>query len=225
MPRHFEQQLEQLRTNIIRMGSLVDEQIELAIKALLESNSELAAFVIGRDKKVDEFDNLIDSQCEQIFALTQPVAVDNRLIMAALKINNELERIGDIAVNIAERAESLREHTEFLKSTKITIMASVARTMVARAIDSFVNNDPETARKVCAEDDVVDDLDNEIFHQLVHQTKEAPGLIEPAAHIMMLSRHLERLADHATNIAEDVVFLVDGKIIKHHAADGHSHQE
>lgn len=219
MPRHFEQQLDQLRTNIIKMGSLVDEQIELAIKALLESNSELAAFVIGRDKKVDEFDNLIDSQCEQIFALSQPVAIDLRLIMAALKMNNELERIGDIAVNIAERVNDLREHTELLKNTKIAAMASAARTMVARAIDSFVNNDPDTARKVCIDDDVVDSLDNEIFHELIHQTKSRPELIEPAAHIMMLSRHLERLADHATNIAEDVVFLVDAKVIKHHAAN------
>jgi phosphate transport system protein len=217
MPRYFEQQLDQLRTNIIKMGSLVDEQIELSIKALLESNDELASFVIGRDKKVDEFDNLIDEQCEKIFALTQPVAIDLRLIMAALKINNELERIGDIAVNIAERVAPLRNHTHLLQSTEIAKMASQARSMVSRAIDSFINNDPEMARQICTEDDIVDNLDNDIFQYLVRVMKHDPTQIEPAAHIMMLSRHLERLADHATNIAEDVVFLVDAKIIKHHA--------
>ena len=217
MPRYFELQLDQLRTNIIRMGSLVDEQIELAIKALLESNSELAAFVIGRDKKVDEFDNQIDLQCEKIFALTQPVAIDLRLIMAAIKINNELERIGDIAVNIAERVEPLRGHAELLKNSKFASLASASRAMVTKAIDSFVNNDPETARNVCVQDDIVDNLNDELFHDLLEQAKASPHLIEPAAHMMMLSRHLERLADHATNIAEDVVFLVDAKIIKHHA--------
>lgn len=219
MPRYFEQQLDQLRTNIIRMGSLVDEQIELAIKALLESNTELASFVIARDKKVDEFDNLIDEQCEKIFALTQPVAIDLRLIMAALKINNELERIGDIAVNIAERVAPLRNATSLVRATELAAMASQARSMVSRAIDSFINNDPEMARQICAEDDLVDTLDKRIFEFLVNTMKDNHAQIEPAAHIMMLSRHLERLADHATNIAEDVVFLVDAKIIKHHAQD------
>ena len=217
MQRHFEIQLDQLRTNIIKMGSLVDEQIEFAIKALLESDDALAKIVMERDKKVDEYDNLIDGQCEQVFALTQPVAIDLRLIMSALKMNNELERIGDIAVNIAERVQPLHRYAELIRKTKISDMARIARLMVKQAIDSFVNNDPALARKICMSDDIVDDLDRENFHQLVGEMKKDSSIIEPAAHIMILSRHIERLADHATNIAEDVVFLVDAKIIKHHA--------
>lgn len=217
MPRHFEIELDQLRTNIIKMGSLVDEQIEFALKSLLESNINLAQLVIDRDKRVDEFDNLIDSQCERIFALTQPVAIDLRLIMSALKINNELERIGDIAVNIAERVKPLHQNAGLLRQVPLEQMANRARSMVKLAIDSFVNNDPSLARNILIQDDTVDNLDREIFHQLVSLMKKDTSTIETAAHIMILSRHLERLADHATNIAEDVIFLVDAKIIKHHA--------
>jgi phosphate transport system protein len=217
MQRHFEIELDQLRTNIIKMGSLVDEQIDLAVAALLESNVERAKLVMERDRKVDEFDNLIDAQCERIFALSQPVAIDLRSIMAALKINHELERIGDIAVNIAERAISLRGHTSLLRKSRVIEMSSIAREMVKHAIDSFVNNDPELAREILPKDDAVDDLNRSIFQFLVEEMKANPESIEPAAHIIVLARHLERLADHATNISEDVVFLVDAKIIKHHA--------
>lgn len=217
MPRHFEIELDRLRTNIIKMGSLVDEQIELALKALLETNVTLAQFVIDRDQRVDEFDNQIDTQCERIFALTQPVAIDLRLIMSALKINNELERIGDIAVNIAERVEPIRERPDLVRQVPLADMATQARLMVKQAIDSFINNDPSLARDILLQDDKVDNLDREIFHQLVAYMKNDHDSIEPASHLMILSRHLERLADHATNIAEDVIFLVDAKIIKHHA--------
>lgn len=220
MPRHFEIELDQLRTNIIKMGSLVDEQIELALKALLESNVAVARLVMERDEKVDAFDNLIDNQCERIFALTQPVAIDLRLIMSALKINNELERIGDIAVNIAERVEPLHHNTDLMRTVPLAQMANLSRLMVTQAIDSFVNNDPTLARNILIQDDTVDNLDRQIFHQLLSVMKSDPSTIEAASHIMILSRHLERLADHATNIAEDVIFLVDAKIIKHHAQEG-----
>jgi phosphate transport system protein len=219
MPRHFEIELDQLRTNIIKMGSLVDEQIDLATMALLESNVERARLVIERDRKVDEFDILIDSQCERIFALTQPVATDLRLIMAALKINHELERMGDIAVNIAERAISLQYHLELLRKSRVIEMSSIAREMVKHAIDSFVNNDPALAREILPKDDLVDNLNKNIFQFLVAEMKANSEIIEPAAHIIVLSRHLERLADHATNISEDVVYLVDAKIVKHHAQE------
>ena len=219
MPRHFEIELDQLRTNIIKMGSLVDEQIDLATTALLQSSTEKARFVIERDKKIDGFDNLIDAQCERIFALTQPVATDLRLIMAALKINHELERMGDIAVNIAERAIPLVNHMDLLRRSRVIEMSSIAREMVKRAIDSFVNNDPELAREILPKDDLVDDLNKTIFHFLVEEMKSHQESIEAASHIIVLSRHLERLADHATNISEDVVYLVDAKIVKHHAEE------
>ena len=219
MHRHFEIELDQLRTNIIKMGSLVDEQIDLATAALIESNPDRARFVIERDKKVDEFDNLIDQQCERIFVLTQPVAMDLRLIMAALKINHELERMGDIAVNIAERAIPLQYHIDLLRKSRVIEMSSISREMVKRAIDSFVNNDPDLAREILPKDDLVDNLNRNIFTFLVEEMKSDPSIIEQAAHIIVLSRHLERLADHATNIGEDVVYLVDAKIVKHHAEE------
>lgn len=219
MPRHFELELDQLRTMLVRMGSLVEEQIDFGVKALVEGDTSLARIVMERDKKVDDFDNAIDQQCMRIFALTQPVAIDLRLLMAALKINNELERIGDLAVNLAERVESLVKHVGFVQNTPLKEMAVAAREMVKSAIDSFVNNDPSLAQKVLESDDFVDELDRKIFGQMIKAMKESPELVEPASHIVILSRHIERLADHATNIAEDVVFLVNAKIVKHHAYD------
>lgn len=213
--RHFEIELDKLRTNIIKMGSLVDEQIDFAISALLTSNDELARIVIERDRKVDEFDLEIDRQCESIFARTQPVATDLRLLLTALGINHELERMGDIAVNIAERTAAVRGAKELLFSVRLSEMTDVAREMVKQTIDSFINNDPETARAICKRDNVVDQFDREIFSALIARMQTEPSLIEPAAHLLIVTRHLERLADHATNIAEAVVFLVDAKMIKH----------
>jgi phosphate transport system protein len=217
MARHFELELDQLRTMLIRMGSLVEEQIELGVKALTSGDLSLARMVIERDARVDEYDNEVDQQCMRIFALSQPVAIDLRLLMAALKINNELERIGDIAVNLAERTEPLLPYPQLVKSTSLVKMSDAAREMVKGAIDSFVNNDPALAKKVLESDDYVDSLDGETFRTMVGQMKQSPELIEPASHVMILSRHIERLADHATNIAEDVIFLVNARIIKHHA--------
>jgi phosphate transport system protein len=223
MARHFELELDHLRTLLIRMGSLVEEQIDLGVRAILENNESLAQIVMERDKKVDEFDNEIDRQCMRIFALTQPVAVDLRLLMAALKINNELERIGDIAVNLAERVGPLLPYADYVKKTSISLMATGARGMVKDAIDSFVNNDPKLAKKVLESDDHIDNLDREIFNLMVKNMKESSKLVEPASHVMILSRHIERLADHATNIAEDVIFLVNAKIIKHHADESETY--
>jgi phosphate transport system protein len=217
MPRHFELELDQLRTMLIRMGSLVEEQIDYAVNAITEADVALARLVMDRDKKVDDYDNLIDQQCMKIFALTQPVAIDLRLLMAALKINNELERIGDIAVNLAERVEPLLPYQEFVRATPLREMAIAAREMVKYSIDSFVNNDPELAKRILVSDDVVDNYDREIFNTMIAKMKEGRENIDPASHLMIISRHIERLADHATNIAEDVIFLVNARIIKHNA--------
>jgi len=210
-------ELDQLRTMLIRMGSLVEEQIDCGVKSIIDGDESLSALVIERDKKVDEYDNAIDQQCMRIFALTQPVAVDLRLLMAALKINNELERIGDIAVNLAERVKALVPFRAFVKETRLREMATAAREMVKAAIDSFVNNDPGLAKKVLTSDDVIDSIDRQMFELMVGKMKGSKDLIEPAVHVVILSRHLERLADHATNIAEDVIFLVNARIIKHNA--------
>lgn len=145
--RHFEQELDQLRTTLIRMASLVDEQIDRGVKAILTSDVDLAKVVIESDREVDIFDNEIDHLCMRIFALTQPVAIDLRLLVAALKINNELERIGDIAVNLAERVHPLSPYKEFVRGTRIKEMTDAARAMVKEAIDAFVNSDANLAQK------------------------------------------------------------------------------
>jgi phosphate transport system protein len=217
MERHFEQELNELKTNLIRMGSLVDQQLGNACHALFHAEPSVVDSIIERDRQVDVFDTLIDKQCQRIFALTQPVAIDLRLLMAALKINNQLERIGDIAVNIAERVGVLNVHNAFLRATKLSEMAEIGRIMVRDSLDAFINADPKLANRVLESDDVVDDLDRQIFYNLVGEMQKNHAIIEPAAHILMLSRHFERLADHATNIAEDVIFLVDARIVKHNA--------
>ncbi len=201
------------------MGSLVDAQIDAAAKALFDADVDLARRVIADDDRVNIFDTEIDKLCQQIFALNQPVAADLRLLMSALRINHQIERIGDIAVNIAERVEPLALHNAFLRSTRLEEMLQIARIMVSDSLNAFINNNPALATRVLESDDVVDDLDRDIFHRLVGEMKRDHSIIEPAAHLIILTRHIERLADHATNIAEDVIFLVDAKIVKHNALD------
>lgn len=219
MERHFERELNELTANLIAMGGLVDEQIQSAFQALFSGDRELAANVITRDRDVDAFDTQIDEQCLRIFALTQPVAIDLRLLMSALKMNNQLERIGDIAVNVAQRVEALVDYQELVGRTRLSEMAQIARIMVRDSLDSFIQHDASIASRVLDSDDVVDDLNREIFHVLVKEMQDYHELISPAAHLLILSRHIERLADHATNIAEDVIFLVDARLVKHNAAN------
>lgn len=217
MERHFERELGELKSNLVAMGSLVDQQINEACNALFEGDRKLAERVIKTDAAVNDFDTLIDKQCQRIFALSQPVAIDLRLLMSALKINNEIERIGDIAVNIAERVEPLVLYQKFLHTTRLSEMAQIARIMVKDSLDAFVGNNPGIATRVLESDDVVDSLDRTVFRQMVTAMKADSSMIDPASHIIVLSRHIERLADHSTNIAEDVIFLVDAKIVKHNA--------
>lgn len=215
MERHFEQDLAELRSHIVQMGSLVNEQLAMACRALFTGDVPLAENVIARDGEVDRYDTLIDALCQKYFALTAPVAADLRLLMAALMINNQLERMGDIAVNIAERVAPLVAHHDLLVRTRLEVMASAACTMVRESLDSLIHGDPVLAAHVVAADVVVDGLDREITHGLVAWMKEEHDLIEPGVHIILLSRHIERLADHATNVAEDVIFLVEARVVKH----------
>ncbi len=215
MFHYLEEELEQLRTKIIKMGSLVEEQIEFSFRALFEGKLELAKLVISRDDEVDKYDIKIDKHCQRIFALTQPVAFDLRLIMTALMINSDLERMGDIAVNISERAESLIGHNDLMKKMKVDIIAQKVQKLIKMSIDSFVNGDAELAREIIKADIEIDRLDKDIFDLLTDEMKSNKDLIVPCAHVLTLIRNIERLADHATNIAEDVIFLIDAKIIKH----------
>lgn len=215
MFHYLEEEIDQLRTKVIKMGSLVEEQLDFAIRALFESNEELAKIVIERDEKVDKYDVKIDKLCQRIFALTQPVAVDLRVILSALKMNNDLERMGDIAVNIAERAEPLKNNLNILTEVGLDIMADKVKIIMRKTIDSFVNNDHELAFSVIRSDDVIDNMERDIFDRLVGMMEKDATVIKPCAHCIILLRQLERIADHATNIAEEVVFIVDSKIIKH----------
>ena len=216
MHRHFEDELETLRSQLIRMGSLVDEQIETAIRALNESNMELAKFVLQREERVNELDLTIDGQCQRIFALTQPVAVDLRLLLAAMRMNGDFERIGDIAVNIAERVEALEDYTHLIEQVGATEMISTAREMLTTVLNAFIHSDGDQARSIFEKEDIVDELNRQIFYNLIDSMKSDPVMIEPAAHLMALLRHIERLADHATNIAENVIFVAEAKLMRHH---------
>lgn len=219
MHRHFEEELDHLRTRLIRMASLVDEQVESAITSLFTADDLLARAVIERDRKVDAFDLKIDMQVERIFILAQPVASDLRFNMAVLAINNELERVGDIAVNIAERVHSLKDHHELINAYPFREMAEKAHKMFKDAIDSFIAGDAVLAVSVTRSDDAVDALERSIFTSLLSEMQNSPANVEAGAHLFYLLRHIERLADHATNIAEDVVFMVEAKLIKHHNND------
>ena len=215
MERQFEIQIEKLRTRLIKMCSLVDEQVELALKAIDEENTELADLVIERDTKVDKYDVKIEKICQKIFALSQPVAMDLRLIMSALTIDTNLERIGDLAVNLAENVRVLGKKPDFFNKTHIPEMSVTCREMIKNAIDAFIEGDAKLAQKVIATDDKVDEFNAKNHSILKEVMKQKPENVEPGVALLVISRHLERLGDHATNIAEDVYFIVEAQMIKH----------
>ncbi|HRI47275.1 MAG: phosphate signaling complex protein PhoU [Ignavibacteriaceae bacterium] len=215
MERHFDQQLDKLKTKIIKMCSLVDEQVEFVIKALEEENKELAQLVIERDTKVDKFDLKIDKICQKIFALNQPVAMDLRLIMSALTINSNLERIGDITVNIADSFLIAGRKPAFYPRLKIFEMSKIVKEMIKNAIDSFIDNNASLAKKVIETDDLLDEMNRYNHKVLIEIMKEDKNNIEEAVSYLVITRMLERMGDHATNIAEDVYFIVEAQMIKH----------
>lgn len=215
MERLFDIQIEKLKTRLIKMCSLVDEQVDFAIRAMEEENIELAQMVIDRDKKVDKFDVKIEKICQKIFALNQPVAMDLRLIMSSLTIDNNLERIGDIAVNIAESFLILKKKPAFIDKTKFMEMSKVVKEMVKDSIDAFIENNAKLAQKVIKTDDLLDELNRENHRILIEIMKEKVDYIEPAVQLLVTSRQMERMGDHTTNIAEDVYFIVEAQLIKH----------
>lgn len=215
MQRLLDEHLDKLKTRIIKMCSLVDEQVQFAIKAVEDENIELANLVIERDKKVNKFDVKIDKICQKIFALSQPVAMDLRYIMSALTINNNLERIGDIAVNISENIILIKNKPVFYDKTKIKEMFRISSEMLKNAIDSFIEENAELSKSVILSDDAIDKLNAENHKILKEIMKTDSANIEPAVALLVISRELERLADHCTNIAEDVFFIVEAQMIKH----------
>ena len=215
MQEHFTQEIENLKTSLIKMASIVDEQVDKVITALESGDIELCKGVKSKDLEVDAYDNLIQTQCENILALFQPVASDLRLVMSAIMINNNLERCGDIAVNISQRVKKAGYERSLITESQIIDMARTAQSMLKNAIDSFIKNDTELASNVIASDEKVDKLNKQIFNFLVAKMQSNNELIEASTHLIVMSRHIERMADHATNIAENLVFYVDAQIIAH----------
>ncbi|MFI5237441.1 MAG: phosphate signaling complex protein PhoU [Ignavibacteriales bacterium] len=215
MERLLDVHIEKLKKRVIKMCSLVDEQVQAAIKSVEEENLELAKEVIEKDKQVDKYDNKIDKICQKIFALTQPVAMDLRLIMSSLTINNNLERIGDISVNIAEYIIMIKEKPMFYNQTNLEKMFKVVKQMLKDAIDSYVVGNEILARSVIDADNTLDKLNFDNHKILVEIMKQKPDNIEPGIALLVMSRQLERLGDHCTNIAEDVFFIVEAHLVKH----------
>jgi phosphate transport system protein len=216
--RHFETELQTLQQFLLRMGGIVEQQIARAIEALVERDSELARDVIAHDREVNQLDILIDEECLKLIALHQPAAGDLRLVTTALKINTDLERIGDMAVNISERVLELNEEPTLKPYIDIPRMAKEAQAMVRTSLDAFVQRDTAAAAQVIDRDDTVDALAHQVYRELLSYMAEDPRTIARATRILLISKYLERIADHATNIAEMVVFMVDGKMIRHAAS-------
>jgi phosphate transport system protein len=216
MHRSFEDSLDKLRSRLIRMGSLVEEQVEFAVRAVLENKREFATIVMERDDKVDKLDMKIDKQCQRIFALTQPVAGDLRLLLVALKMNNDLERIGDMAYNISRYMTEIQTNcAELAAKIALDKLTQATFTMVKGALDSFVNNDPNLAYQIMRTDDHVDNLSRESTKQMIALIKQQPDIVEDGIAMITIIRNLERMADQATNIAENVVFLVEAKLVRY----------
>jgi len=215
MQRHFLQELEQLKNNIVRMGSIVEESVTDANRAFVESSTERARKVIEREQEINSLELANDNGVVDLLALQQPVASDLRFILAALKINNDLERIGDHAVNIAESAISYAGRPPLDVKTEIPRMAQVTQQMLREALDGFIHNNTATARGVLQHDDLMDSLNRKTINDLADLLRARPGSVDQALELVRVSRNLERVADLATNIAEEVIFIAEAHIVKH----------
>jgi phosphate transport system protein len=219
MDRHFQKELEKLKESLLKMAGLVEEAINDSVQALVQRNSDLVAKTMELENRINAMDLEIEEMCLKLLALRQPMATDLRFITSAMKINTDLERMGDQAVNIAERATSLNQEPPLKPYIDIPRMAEIAQTMVRDVLDSFVKRDSKLARSVLERDDLVDGLNNQVFRELLTFMISDPATILRSAHLMIVCRCLERIADHATNIAEDVIFMVDARVVKHHAEE------
>ncbi len=214
---HFQKELQILKENLLKMAAIVEEAIRNSVQSLVKRDSDLARKAFEVEDRINKLENAIDEMCLKLLALRQPMAADLRFITSAMKITTDLERMGDQAVNIAERALSLNEDPQLKPYIDIPRMAEIVQSMVRDVLDAFVNRDSKLARSVCERDDLVDGLNNQVVRELLTYMLEDPKTITRAVHLMIVARCLERIADHATNIAEDVIFMVDAVVIKHHA--------
>ena len=217
--RHFHDELSELKVRLLTMSGEAQEALGEAVDALLQRDADKASTVINGDSDIDNLELEIEEAVIRLLATQQPMARDLRLLTAAMKIANDLERVGDHAVNIAQSAERLLAHRPIAPEPEIVEMARQARRMLADALEAFVRADAQSARDICKRDDSVDALHHSVFRILLTHMMEDPHIIGAGMDLFLVSRNLERVADLATNIAEDVVFLVEGKTIKHHAEE------
>jgi phosphate transport system protein len=214
--QHYESELRELHLKLLEMGGFVEKQIANAITALVERDDDLARLTIERDHAANKMDVEIDEHCLRLLALHQPAGRDLRLITTALKITTDLERIGDMAVNICERVIELNPEPQLKPMIDIPRMAEIAGLMLRESLDAFVRGDVDLALKVCRDDDRIDNLTTQLFREILSYMAEDAQTISRGIRLVFVAKYLERIADHATNIAEDVVFLVEGKVIRHH---------
>jgi phosphate transport system protein len=218
--RHFHDELSHVKVRLLTMSGEAEAALGLAVEALLERDSEKAQRVIAGDRVIDAMEVEIEEQSINLLALQQPMARDLRMLTSALKIANDLERVGDHAVNIAQSAERLNQTRPIAPEPEIIDMARLAKEMLSDALEAFIRGDAQAGREVCRRDDKVDALHRSVFRILLTHMMEDPHTIGSGMELFLVSRNLERVADLATNIGEDVVFLVEGRSIKHHSEDG-----
>ena len=216
---HFQEELDQLKSRLLEMGGLAEDRMSASVRALVDRDHGLVEKVLAGDTPINQLHIEIDGRCVRLLALHQPMAVDLRMILSAVKINTDLERVGDLAINIAEAALRYLAHPPVKELIDIPRMAAIAQRMLRDALDAFVRRDTELAQHVLNEDDALDALKTQIFRELLTYMLADPGTIEPALDLILVSRHLERIGDHATNVAEDVIFMVSARDVRHHAGD------
>ena len=215
MTQHLQREIEKLKKMILALSAVVEDRVHRAVKAVAERDPNLAAQVLDGDREIDLLEVEVEEECLKVLALHQPVAIDLRFIIAVLKINNDLERIGDLASNIAWRAESLAKLPPVPSPFDFHTMAKAVKAMLGQSLESLVNLDAQLARAVCAADDAVDAINRELYQKITGLIKQKTEDTESLIHYFSVSRNLERIGDHATNIAEDVIYMVEGQIVRH----------
>jgi phosphate transport system protein len=213
---HFREELEALQGRLLEMGGLAEERVRAAVQGLVSRDTSQFAKVLHGDEPINQLHIEVDNRCFRLLALHQPMATDLRAIVAAVKINTDLERVGDLAVNIAEAGTRYMSHPPVKKLIDIPQMGDIAQTMLRDALDAFVKRDTTLAHQVLNEDDRLDALKTQVFRDLLTYMLKDQGTVEPALDLILVSRHLERIGDHATNIAEDVIFMVSALDVRHH---------
>jgi len=219
MTTHFDKEIDRLKQSILALSAVVEHSVAIAVRALDERDGETAKRIIDSDNEIDEMEVDIEESCLKILALHQPVAIDLRFIVACLKINSDLERIGDLAVNVAERAAYLSTHPPVEIPFDFKAMTDKAQEMLKKALDALVNMDIGLAFEVINEDDDIDNMNRDMYDKIQEAMKKNVEQVSELQHLLSASRHLERIGDHATNIAEDVIYMIQGEIVRHKAED------